>query len=263
VLQHDDDGRMPARAATDERKTEQRGRDEEAHQRTDRSDPELVAGGARLGACARHAAQQEQRDALDLDAAPARDHRVCQLVGHERSKEEQRPDDAHDDVHALGESGNLRGEDTCREGPEDEKEDDEPGVVDAEAEAGNATELDACHQLTISPRGAAATHRITTSPPPGMKRAAALRRHDAERRSARLAAQAAASVLCSVSTSTSCGSEPSASREAGSRSAAAPARVPMSSSNGPGSAAPSASGVSSSMRRSRCRRSWYSITRTS
>src|SRR5690606_41655579 len=128
-----------------------------------------AAGGARLGAGARNAAREEQREALDLDAAPARDHRVCQLVGHERSKEEQRPDDAHGDVHALGESGNLRGEDTCREGPEDEEEDDKPGVVDAEAEAGNATELDARHQLTFSPRGAAATHRITTSPPPGMK----------------------------------------------------------------------------------------------
>src|SRR5439155_14529688 len=122
----------------------QRERDE----RTGNRDPELGTPAREGAAETGDAAEEPQRDALDLHALAPRLERVPQLVQKQRAEEEDGGREAHCQVVALRETGVLRGEDARDERPEDEREDDEPAPVDADPDSGDPAELNARLQVS-------------------------------------------------------------------------------------------------------------------
>ncbi len=117
--------------------------EDERDERAGDGDAELGPRGREHPSELRHAAEQPERDPLDLDAFALRFERMAEFVREEGCEEEERGDDRHRGVRAVGMTGVLRREDSRGERPDDQREDDQPAPVHAEANAGDAAQRQA------------------------------------------------------------------------------------------------------------------------
>src|SRR4029453_13764568 len=124
-------------------------------------------GYSKLGAGAREptfelrdAAEQPQRDRVDLDPLAAGDPRMPELVKKDRRQEQQGGDDPHRDVGAVGEPRVLRREDAFRQRPRDQREDGDQAPVEPTLDAAEAADRDvAIHRPLPAFRSASAGTR--------------------------------------------------------------------------------------------------------
>jgi hypothetical protein len=82
------------------------------------------------------AAEEPERDPIDLDPFATSLESVSELVQEDREEEEERRDDRHRDVSCLRQARIRRGKDPRRQRPDDQGEDDEPAPVDAKLDPG-------------------------------------------------------------------------------------------------------------------------------
>ena len=89
------------------------------------------------GSLLAHAMPPKMKRVMPATGMPlaARHERVRQLVGQQRSEEEQGARRSHGEVDAAREFRELAGEDRDGQRPEDQEEDDEPGEVDTDLES--------------------------------------------------------------------------------------------------------------------------------
>src|SRR3954451_24137263 len=124
--------------------------EDERHEGARDRDPKLRPGTRKHSSELGDAAEEPERDALDLDSFALGLERVPELVHEQRGEEEKRRDDRHAGVSALVVAGVRARKDPGRERPNDEREDDRPAPVHAEANAGDAAQRQAvAHGLPV------------------------------------------------------------------------------------------------------------------
>ena len=132
-----------SRAGDQDRTADEREPEQQRDGRPGDRDPELRARRAEHPAELGDAAEQPERDPLDLHPLPPRLERMAELVQEQRGEEDRRGRECHDDVRAVRETRVLVGEDAGRERPDDQREDDQPRPVDPDLDPGDAAEADA------------------------------------------------------------------------------------------------------------------------
>ena len=132
--------------------------DRERHERPGDRDPELGAGRGEHALELRHAAEEPQRDPVDLHPLAPGHERVPELVREQRGEEEHRGRDRADERAGAGEP-DVPVLEVALDRPDDEREDDEPAPVDADLDPGDAAEADARGHASSSTGRAEATSR--------------------------------------------------------------------------------------------------------
>src|SRR5690606_33145709 len=114
-------------------------RDQEAGGRAGCRDEELFTGAAWLAFEVRNAAEDEERDRRDVQAAAARDQRVCQFVDKNGAEQEDGSKRANHPVGGGRPILVLCREEPGGERPSDEDEDDQPRRVNLNVDPGDAS----------------------------------------------------------------------------------------------------------------------------
>ena len=123
--------------------------DHERHRRSGRGDPKLGARRVGVARHPRHAAEEPQVDAADLDPLAARDERMAELVQDQRREEQHHRSDG-DDVGLRHRSAELVAK-PVRAEVDEEEEDDEPARARADPDAEDAQELDRASRIRALP----------------------------------------------------------------------------------------------------------------
>ncbi len=127
------------RAATEELvDTDEHRGEGEVGDRSGDGDAQLCAGRGRFRLEPGEAAEQPQRDALDLDALVPGHERVAHLVCQQGGEEEQRRDDARGPVGRRGVAGRVDGEAVGREQPGVERRDHQHAPAEPDADSGDS-----------------------------------------------------------------------------------------------------------------------------
>ncbi len=121
------------------RQREERAAEHHARRRSDRRDLQLRLRARSFVLQAGDAAEQPQRDALDLLAVALRDERVRELVGEDRREEQDGAEDPRREVGAVRVGGHGR-EQRARERADDHHRDDEQAPVDAYLDPADAAQ---------------------------------------------------------------------------------------------------------------------------
>ena len=121
-------------------------------------EPQAVFRLLRLPLQARHAAQQPEVDLLDLDAVPARDHRVGEFVQEDAGEEAQGAQEAESVGGRLAQTRIRVGEVGAAQRPGDQPDDEQPQRMDADGDAQEAADPDggAAHDALVLSLGRAA-----------------------------------------------------------------------------------------------------------
>src|SRR5438034_779696 len=120
----------------------------ERHERSCDGDPKLGPGAREPALELRHAAEQPERNPVDLQPFSPRLPGMTELVQEDRDEEQDSRDDRHREMRAAGEARVLGRKDSVGERPDDQCEDHEPAPADPHLDAADAAERDiAVHRI--------------------------------------------------------------------------------------------------------------------